>query len=63
MQNRQTYKRTMEKIIVSLEASDITTFRNHFLQLHPSDQVDVFYMLSDTLQKRCYEFLSPKEFA
>lgn len=63
MQKRQTYKRSMEIIIVSLEASDIGTFRKHFLQLHPSDQVDVFYMLSDTLQKRCFEFLSPKEFA
>src|SRR5699024_6980975 len=31
--------------------------------LHASDQVDIFYMLSDTLQKRCFEFLSPKEFA
>jgi len=63
MQSRQTYKRAMEKIIVSLEASDISTFRQHFLQLHASDQVDIFYMLSDTLQKRCFEFLSPKEFA
>src|SRR5699024_1234812 len=38
-------------------------FRDTFLELHPSDQVDIFITLDKALRKRCYEYLSPAEFA
>src|SRR5690625_253477 len=38
-------------------------YRSAFLELHPSDQLDVFITLNKTSRNRVYSYLSPKEFA
>src|SRR5690625_2694571 len=38
-------------------------FRKTFLELHPSDQLDIFVTLDKVSRNRVYSYLSPKEFA
>jgi len=58
--NREQYTQT---ILKALQKKKINNFREIFLDLHPSDQVDVFISLEKSLRKRCYKYLSPTEFA
>lgn len=52
-----------EVILKALQKKKIKKFRSTFLELHPSDQVDIFIALEQPLRKRCYKYLSPSEFA
>src|SRR5699024_1216567 len=38
-------------------------FRNTFLELHPSDQIDIFITLHKDARSKGYSFLTSKEFA
>lgn len=58
--NRKHYTKTIFK---ALQKKKMDVFREIFLDLHPSDQVDVFMSLDKLLRKRCYKYLSPAEFA
>lgn len=58
--NREQYT---NMILEALHEERIEEFRDTFLELHPSDQVDIFITLDKALRKRCYEYLSPTEFA
>jgi len=58
--NRSQYTKL---ILDALHDGRINEFRKSFLELHPSDQVDIFITLDQPLRNRCYEFLSPAEFA
>lgn len=58
--NRERYTHT---ILNTLRKKKLKKFRKVFLDLHPSDQVDVFVSLDQTLRNRCYKYLSPAEFA
>src|SRR5699024_875093 len=45
------------------QASEKEKFREAFLELHPSDQSDVFMILDQEARSKCYSYLTPKEFA
>src|SRR5690625_292773 len=61
--NRKKREQYKKIIVEAIKASEIQQFRDAFLELHPSDQVDIFVMLDEELRKRCYEYLDPSEFA
>src|SRR5699024_12431925 len=61
--NNETRQQYIQAIVDSLHDSQIEQFRDVFLESHPQDQVDIFNQFDETLRKRCYEFLSPREFA
>src|SRR5699024_7120706 len=61
--NNETRQQYIQAIVDSLHDSQIEQFRDVFLEIHPQDQVDIFNQFDETLRKRCYEFLSPREFA
>lgn len=50
-------------IIEALYSENINQFRSNFLDLHPSDQIDLFNSLSSDARQTAYTYLSPKEFA
>src|SRR5690625_1397079 len=58
--NREQYQNL---ILNALNNENLEAFRETFLELHPSDQVDIFITLDKALRKRCYEYLSADEFA
>ena len=59
-ENRERYTKN---IINALYENDKEVFRESYLELHPSDQVDVFITLDKEGRERVYMFLEPKEFA
>ena len=50
-------------ILDALHAEEKEQFRNTFLELHPSDQLDIFITLDKDARSRGYSYLTPKEFA
>lgn len=50
-------------VLEALYAGEKEQFRNTFLELHPSDQTDIFIALDMDTRKRFYAYLTPKEFA
>ncbi|HIW33562.1 MAG TPA: magnesium transporter [Candidatus Paenibacillus intestinavium] len=50
-------------ILDALHAGEKEQFRNTFLELHPSDQLDIFITLDHDARSRGYSYLTPKEFA
>lgn len=58
--NRENYKNI---IIEALHAGDKEVFQKQYLELHPSDQVDIFILLDKEDRKKVYTFLTPKEFS
>lgn len=53
-----------EKIIIdALNSEEMSIFRSHLLDLHPSDQADLFNSLDADARTRAYGYLSAKEFA
>ncbi|MDT8859558.1 magnesium transporter [Alkalihalobacillus sp. MEB130] len=59
-QNREEY----EKLILdTLKAEDREQFRETFLELHPTDQVDIFVQLDYDSRHRVYDYLSPEDFS
>ncbi|MEI3600079.1 MULTISPECIES: magnesium transporter [unclassified Oceanobacillus] len=59
-ENRERYTKN---IIKALNENDKEEFRESYLELHPSDQVDIFITLDKEGRERVYMFLEPKEFA
>jgi len=57
---REQYKKIM---LDALHAGKKEEFRNTFLELHPSDQLDIFIKLGRDARKRGYSYLRPEEFA
>lgn len=51
------------KILHSLKTKNIEDFRELFLELHPTDQVEIFKIINKDLRKSVYQSLSPAEFA
>ncbi|GAE26308.1 Mg/Co/Ni transporter MgtE [Halalkalibacter wakoensis JCM 9140] len=59
-QNREEY----EKLILdTLRAEDREQFRETFLELHPTDQVDIFVKLEKDSRLRVYDYLTPEDFS
>lgn len=50
-------------ILDALHAGEKEQFRHTFLELHPSDQLDIFITLDKEARSRGYSYLTPKEFA
>ncbi|MDT8862193.1 magnesium transporter [Alkalihalobacillus sp. MEB130] len=59
-QNREQYE---QLILDTLQAEDREQFRETFLELHPTDQVDIFVKLDDVTRKRVYEYVTPENFS
>jgi magnesium transporter len=58
--NREEYIRTM---LNALNINDLKTFREHFLALHPTEQIDIFTSLNKNQRQKLYGFISAEEFA
>ncbi|MBN6889573.1 magnesium transporter [Cytobacillus horneckiae] len=57
-------RKDYQKLIVKhLSERNLKAFRETFLELHPTDQVEVFQSLELTGQKQVLLFLSPEEFS
>ena len=50
-------------VLDALHEGNKEQFRNTFLELHPSDQIDIFITLDKEARSRGYSFLTSKEFA
>lgn len=61
--NKKTREQYTKLILDALHAEDMKKFRSTFLELHPSDQLDIFITLNKASRNRVYSYLSPKEFA
>lgn len=61
--NKRTREQYTKLILDALHSSDKEEFRNTFLDLHPSDQLDIFVTLDDKARKKGYSYLTSKEFA
>lgn len=61
--NKKRREQYTKFILESLQASEKEKFREAFLELHPSDQSDVFMILDQEARSKCYSYLTPKEFA
>ncbi|MFB4213065.1 magnesium transporter [Shouchella sp. JSM 1781072] len=57
---RNEYKK---EIVKHLESRNLKAFRETFLELHPTDQVELFHEIERPQQKQVLLFLSPAEFA
>jgi len=58
--NREAYKK---HVLTALHDKDNDTFRDKFLELHPSDQTDIFIGLDSQARKRVYHYITPGEFS
>lgn len=61
--NEKNRERYTGIILDALEATNKQGFRGQYLELHPSDQRDIFILLDEAARKEVYAFLEPKEFA
>src|SRR5690554_1442033 len=61
--NKKTREQYKKLILDALHAGKKGNFRNTFLELHPSDQLDIFVKLDSDARRRGYSYLTPKEFA
>lgn len=61
--NHKNKEQYTKSIVNALRDGSQDIFLEHFLNLHPSDQQDVFKNLSKTLRKKAYMFLTPEQFA
>ncbi|ARK29265.1 magnesium transporter [Halalkalibacter krulwichiae] len=59
-QNREQYE---QLILDTLQAEDRKQFRETFLELHPTDQIDIFVKIDEESRKRIYDYLSPEDFS
>ncbi|HLS67047.1 MAG TPA: magnesium transporter [Pseudogracilibacillus sp.] len=60
---QETKEQYTKKVLDAIESDNIADFRETFLELHPQDRVDMFLEFTESLRKRCYTYLSAKEFA
>lgn len=61
--NNENKDKHAKVISQTLQEKNETDFCQHFLVLHPSDQVDVFVSLEEAERQTLYEFLAAEEFA
>lgn len=61
--NRKTREQYTKAILSALHKEEMKKFRHSYLELHPSDQLDIFVSLNQEDRKRIYHYLSPQEFA
>lgn len=61
--NKKRREQYTKFILEALQAGEKEAFREAFLELHPSDQSDVFMILDQEARSQCYTYLTPKEFA
>lgn len=61
--NDKKRKLYIKQVIELLEKRRRRMFRDMFLELHPTDQVQVFHALDNLLRKQVILFLNPEEFA
>lgn len=61
--DKKTRGQYTKMILNALHEGKKETFRETFLELHPSDQADIFITLDKDARSRGYTFLEPKEFA
>ncbi|UTR11679.1 magnesium transporter [Evansella sp. LMS18] len=61
--NKHNRKQYENHIIEVLNQGDKDAFRDAFLELHPTDQVEIFVKLEGNMRKRVYEYVIPEEFA
>ncbi|HLR09470.1 MAG TPA: magnesium transporter [Bacillota bacterium] len=61
--DKKTREHYVKNIMTALHEAKKEGFRNLFLDLHPSDQLDVFITLNNEERERVYAFLTPNEFA
>src|SRR5699024_10268961 len=61
--NDKTREQYNNIVLKLLHDDDIIQFRSAFLELHPSDQIDIFITLNKEERDRFYTFISPKEMA
>ncbi|MBU5595127.1 magnesium transporter [Amphibacillus sp. MSJ-3] len=61
--NKQKREQYTNTILDTLHKEDMKKFRQSFLALHPSDQLDIFISLSQEIRIKVYGYLSPSEFA
>ncbi|WP_370621859.1 magnesium transporter [Bacillus sp. JCM 19034] len=50
-------------IVEALQQEDLNLFRESFLELHRTDQVEIFLTLDKENRQRVYSYLSPSDFA
>ncbi|MBU9723218.1 MULTISPECIES: magnesium transporter [Bacillaceae] len=50
-------------LFLYLKNNDAENFREEFLELHPTDQVEIFKLMSKEKRKKVYRYLKPPEFA
>lgn len=61
--NKITRAQYTKAVLAALHAGEKVQFRDSFLELHPSDQLDIFITLNKDSRSRVYSYLTPKEFA
>lgn len=61
--NDETKEDYVKKIVEALEKEKINTFRDIFLDFHPTDQAEIFNNLEPEQRRLVYEYLSPEEFS
>ncbi len=61
--NKITRAQYTKTVLTALHAGEKESFRKSFLDLHPSDQLDIFITLNIESRSRVYSYLAPKEFA
>lgn len=50
-------------LFLHLKNNDRERFREEFLDVHPTDQIDIFTQMSPEKRKRIYSYLTPQEFS
>ncbi|UTR16845.1 magnesium transporter [Salipaludibacillus sp. LMS25] len=50
-------------LFLYLKKNEKESFRKVFLDLHPTDQIEIFLQMSEEKRKRVYDYLEPIEFA
>lgn len=58
--NREDYA---TEVLNVLKKNDKQSFRDLFLDLHPTNQIDIFVQLNRSLRNRLYQLVEPEEFA
>lgn len=61
--NKKTREQYTKLVVNALHTRQKDEFRNTFLDLHPSDQLDIFVTLDSDARIRGYSYLTPEEFA
>lgn len=61
--DRHNLEEFMQAIRTALNEEDIFQFRDYFLELHPSDQLEVFMRLAKEQRQLVYMYISPEEMA